>query len=66
MISKEFNREWIARVDWEEIHYLVGFNSLVSLLDDCAPRVFERLENCKADKLIVRPFHGAVIHFYRH
>lgn len=66
MTSKDFNKEWIARVDWEEIHCLLGFNNLASLLDDCAARVFERLENCKADKLTVRPFHGAVICFYRH
>lgn len=64
MNSKEFNRNWIARVDWQEIHSLIGFDNLVSLLDDCAPRIFARLERCKADKLIVRPFHGAVITFY--
>lgn len=64
MTSTEFNRNWIARVDWQEIHSLVGFANLVSLLDDCAPCVFARLERCKADKLSVRPFHGAVITFY--
>lgn len=64
MNSKDFNRNWIARVDWQEIHSLVGFTNLVSLLDDCAPRIFARLERCKADKLTVRPFHGAVITFY--
>lgn len=64
MNSKDFNREWIARVDWEEIHTLLGYNSLVTLLDDCAPRIFQRLKNCKAEKLTVRPFHGGVITFY--
>lgn len=64
MTSQEFNRNWLCRIDWQEIHSLVGFNNLVTLLDDCTPRVFTKLENCKADKLIVRPFHGAVITFY--
>lgn len=64
MTSKEFNREWICRVDWQEIHCLVGYANLVSLLDDCAPRVFDRLKRCKAEKLIVKPFHGAIITFY--
>lgn len=64
MNSKEFNRNWIARVDWEEIHCLVGYTSLVSLLDDCTTKVFDRLQRCKAEKLTVRPFHGAVITFY--
>ena len=64
MNSKYFNRNWIARVDWQEIHCLVGFNNLVTLLDDAAPRVFDRLERNKAQKLTVRPFHGAVITFY--
>lgn len=64
MTSQEFNRNWIARVDWQEIHSLVGFANLVSLLDDCAQRIFARLERYKGDKLTVRPFHGAVITFY--
>lgn len=66
MTSQDFNREWICRVDWQEIHSLVGFANLVSLLDDCAPRIFARLERCKADKLVVHPFHGATITFYAH
>ena len=64
MNSKDFNRNWMARVDWQEIHSLVGYANLVTLLDDCAPHIFDRLKRCKADKLIVRPFHGAVITFY--
>ena len=64
MTSTEFNQNWLARVDWQEIHCLIGFAKLNSLLDDCAPRIFARLERCKADKLTVRPFHGAVITFY--
>lgn len=64
MTSKDFNREWMCRVDWQEIHCLVGFAKLVTLLDDCAPRIFARLEQCKAEKLTVRPFHGAIITFY--
>lgn len=66
MTSKEFNSNWIARVDWQEIHCLVGYANLVTLLDDCAERVFDRLLRCKAVKLTVRPFHGAVITFYAH
>lgn len=66
MNSKDFNKEWIARVDWQEIHTLLGYSSLITLLDDCAENVLNRLNKCKADKLIVRPFHGAVITFYRH
>ena len=64
MTSKDFNREWICRIDWQEIHCLVGYNSLVTLLDECAPRIFDRLSRCKGEKLTVRPFHGAVITFY--
>lgn len=64
MNSKYFNQNWIARVDWQEIHCLVGYNNLITLLDDAVPHVFERLERNKADKLTVRPFHGAVITFY--
>lgn len=65
MNSQEFNSNWIARVDWEEIHTLLGYNNLVNLLDDCADKIFDRLNACKAEKLTVRPFHGAVITFYR-
>lgn len=64
MTSSYFNRNWIARVDWEEIHCLLGYQKLVTLLDTAAPKVFARLEANKADKLTVRPFHGAVITFY--
>ena len=64
MTSSYFNRNWIARVDWQEIHCLLGYYKLVALLDDAAPKVFARLENNKADKLTVRPFHGAVVTFY--
>lgn len=64
MTSKDFNREWICRIDWQEIHCLVGYNNLVTLLDECAPRIFDRLARCKGEKLTVRPFHGAVITFY--
>lgn len=64
MTSSYFNRNWIARVNWQEIHCLLGYNKLVSLLDDAAPRIFARLEANKGDKLIVRPFHGPVITFY--
>lgn len=64
MSSKYFNKNWLARVEWQEIHCLLGYNNLVTLLDDAAPRIFARLESSKADKLVVRPFHGAVITFY--
>lgn len=64
MNSTYFNSNWIARVDWEEIHCLLGYQNLVALLDTAAPRVFARLEASKADKLTVRPFHGMVITFY--
>lgn len=64
MTSTYFNQNWIARVDWQEIHCLIGYHNLVTLLDDAAPKIFARLEACKADKLTVRPFHGAVITFY--
>lgn len=64
MTSTYFNSNWIARVEWQEIHCLLGYQNLVALLDTAAPRVFARLEACKADKLTVRPFHGMVITFY--
>lgn len=64
MTSSYFNRNWIARVDWQEIHCLLGYNKLAALLDDAAPKIFARLEASKAEKLTVRPFHGAVITFY--
>lgn len=64
MTSQYFNQNWLARVEWQEIHCLLGYNNLVTLLDDAAPRIFARLESCKDDKLVVRPFHGAVITFY--
>lgn len=34
MTSSNFNRNWIARVDWEEIHCLLGYHNLVTLLDN--------------------------------
>ena len=64
MTSSYFNQNWIVRVDWQEIHCLLGYKNLVTLLDDAAPRVFERLERYKGQKLTIRPFHGAVITFY--
>lgn len=64
MTSSYFNRNWIARVDWQEIHCLLGYKNLVTLLGDTAPKILARLEASKADKLTVRPFHGAVITFY--
>lgn len=64
MDSKYFNANWLCRVDYGEIHCLVGFKNLVDLLDDAAPRVFARLEAHKGEKLTVRPFHGMVITFY--
>lgn len=66
MNSKDFNKEWIARVDWQEIHTLLGYHSLVTLLDDCAEKVLKRLDACNDDRMIVRPFHGAKVTFYRH
>lgn len=64
MNSAYFNRNWLVRVDWQNIHCLLGYHNLVILLGTKAPKVFARLEASKADKLTVRPFHGAVITFY--
>lgn len=64
MDSKNFNKNWIVKVQWEEIDTLLGYKSLITLLDDCADKVLSRLSKCKGEKLIVRPFHGSVITFY--
>lgn len=64
MDSKTFNRNWIAKVDHDELHTLLGYGSLVTLLDDCAEKVLKRLSCCDAEKFVVRPFHGSVITFY--
>lgn len=64
MSSKELNSNWIIRADWDDLHCLIGYASLLTLLGDTAPRVFDRLEKCKSNKLIVRPFHGRTITFY--
>lgn len=66
MDSRTFNANYLAKVKWQEINTLLSYNSLVQLLDDCADKVLLRLSRCKADKLVVKPFHGAVITFYRH
>lgn len=60
-----FNREWICKVDKDDLHTLLGYKSLVTLLDDCACKVLSKLDRCKADKLVVKPFHGFVFSFYR-
>lgn len=64
MTRKEFNANWIAKVRWQEINTLLGYESLIALLDDAAPKTMERLSRCKAEKLVVKPFHGAVVTFY--
>lgn len=68
--SKEFNRDYICRVDGTigglTLHTAVGFNTMLAILGDTAEKVFARLERNKADKLAVRPFHGLVITYYRH
>lgn len=62
--SKDFNSNWLVKVQWQEINCLVGYASLVSLLDDCAEKVLARVEASKAEKLVCKPFHGAIITFY--
>lgn len=64
MNCKELNKNWIIRADWDEIHSLIGYASLSTLLGDTAPKVFRRLQACKGHKMIVRPFHGRTITFY--
>lgn len=64
MSSKEFNANWLVKVQWQEINGLLGYSNLVSLLDDCAPRVLARLAAFKGEKLTCKPFHGAIITFY--
>lgn len=64
MNSKDFNANWICRVDWQEIHCLIGYNNLISLLDDRAKEILNRLSVYKGEKLVIKPFHGSVITFY--
>lgn len=64
MNSKTFNANWLVHVKWQDLDTLLGYTSLISLLDDCAPRVLSRLAAYKGEKLVVRPFHGAVVTFY--
>lgn len=68
--SKTFNRDYICRVDGTigglTLHTAVGYNTMLAILGDTAEKVFTRLERNKADKLIVKPFHGLVITFYCH
>ena len=42
-----FNREWICKVDKDDLHTLLGYKSLVTLLDDCACKVLSKLDRCK-------------------
>lgn len=66
--SKEFNRDYICRVDGNynglELHTAVGFTLMMDLLGDTAEKVLGRLYRCKADKFVCRPFHGVTITYY--
>lgn len=68
--SKEFNRDFICRVDGTigglTLHTAVGYYTMMDILGDTAEKVLTRLNRCKAEKLAVRPFHGLVITYYRH
>lgn len=63
--SKEFNSEWLCHVTWQELDTLLGYSSLKTLLDDCFEKVMRKLSVSDREKLVLRPFHGSVITFYR-
>lgn len=66
--SKEFNRDYICRVDGNynglELHTAVGFALMMDILGDTAEKVLNRLNHCKADKFSCKPFHGVTITYY--
>lgn len=66
--SKEFNRDYICRVDGNynglELHTAIGYSLMIDLLGDTAEKVLYRLNRCKADKFVCKPFHGVTITFY--
>lgn len=66
--SKEFNRDYICRVDGNynglELHTAIGYSLMMDLLGDTAEKVLERLNRCKADKFTCKPFHGVTITYY--
>ena len=66
--SKEFNRDYICRVDGNynglELHTAVGYTLMLDLLGDTAEKVLNRLYRCKADKFTCKPFHGVTITYY--
>ena len=66
--SKEFNRDYICRVDGNynglELHTAIGYRLMMDLLGDTAEKVLERLNRCKTDKFTCKPFHGVTITYY--
>lgn len=68
--SKDFNRDFICRIDGDynglELHTAVGFNLMMDILGDTAENVLNRLKRCKGDKMACKPFHGVTITYYRH
>lgn len=66
--SKEFNRDYICRVDGNynglELHTAIGYALMMDLLGDTAEKVLNRLNQCKADKFVCKPFHGVTITYY--
>lgn len=66
--SKEFNRDYICRIDGNynglELHTAVGFELMMDILGDTAEKVLNRLSRSKADKFVCRPFHGVTITYY--
>ncbi len=66
--SKEFNRDYICRVDGNynglELHTAIGFTLMMDILGDTAENVLNRLNRCKADKFTCKPFHGLTITYY--
>lgn len=68
MTSKDFNRDYICRVDGNynglELHTAIGFNLMMDLLGDTAEKVLNRLNRYKGDKFTCKPFHGITITYY--
>lgn len=63
--SKEFNRNFIAKVDIPCVYKgLVGYQLLVSLLGVKAEKVLDKVWRNKSQKIVLHPFHGEVYTFY--
>lgn len=67
--SKDFNRDFIAKVDTPYYKGLVGYEKLLSMLAPKAEKVLDKVcekiaSSLNAQKVVLKPFHGETYIFY--